>query len=177
MTDKPAFPPPNRRTRRHAIIRIASRVFLALFAAAHVIADQVSDPALVASSGSAQAITVTVSDSTPGATIYYTTSGTNPTTSSATVASGGSVTVSQGTTLKVQAYYGASTPSNVVSATYAPSSYLSAGPQHTLALQNSSLFAWGANQAGQLGTGTQTNASTPVKVNITGITPIAGFAS
>jgi alpha-tubulin suppressor-like RCC1 family protein len=48
--------------------------------------------------------TVTVTSGDPDATLHYTTNGTNPTQSDPTVASGGSVAVSQSLTLKVRAW-------------------------------------------------------------------------
>jgi hypothetical protein len=59
---------------------------------------------------------VTISDATSGATIYYTTDGTTPTTSSS--AYGGQITVSSSTVLKAIAVASGLPTSNVASATY-----------------------------------------------------------
>ena len=61
--------------------------------------------------------TVSISDSTPGATIYYTTNGTTPTTSSSVYS--GPVTVSSTETLRAIAAASGYTNSSVASATYA----------------------------------------------------------
>ncbi len=62
--------------------------------------------------------TVTVTAVTPGAVIHYTTTGTDPTTSDATVASGSTVTVDATLTLKVAAWASPMPASNVSSALY-----------------------------------------------------------
>src|SRR5207245_9850862 len=61
-------------------------------------------------------VTVSISDATSGATIYYTTDGSTPTTSSAVYS--GALTFSQTTTLKAMAAASGMTNSGVASATY-----------------------------------------------------------
>src|SRR6266581_3585263 len=61
-------------------------------------------------------VTVTISDATSGATIYYTTDGSTPTTSSAVYT--GALTFTQTTTLKAMAAASGMTNSGVASATY-----------------------------------------------------------
>src|SRR5437899_432724 len=61
-------------------------------------------------------VTVTISDATSGATIYYTTDGSTPTTSSAVYS--GALTFTQNTTLKAMAAASGMTNSGVASATY-----------------------------------------------------------
>src|SRR5215213_9130007 len=63
-----------------------------------------------------------------------------------------------------------------------PSGYLSevetiaAGSSHSLALKDDgTVWAWGNNESGQLGDGTNANSSTPIKVaNLTGVEAISG---
>ncbi len=80
------------------------------------------DPTISVPSGTyTEAQTVTINCESELATLYYTLDGTDPTTSSATVANGGTLTISESSTLKVMAgynYYGTPYTSNVVSATY-----------------------------------------------------------
>src|SRR5271165_6641839 len=80
----------------------------------------VNDPVVTPVGGastSPQTITVTVSESTSGATIYFTTDGSNPTTASDSVPSGGAILMAQNSTLNLQAFQGTTT-SNLVSARY-----------------------------------------------------------
>lgn len=63
-------------------------------------------------------VTVTVSVATAGATIRYTTTGVDPTTSDPTISSGATLTISQTTTLKARAWLSGSPTSNVNTATY-----------------------------------------------------------
>ena len=62
--------------------------------------------------------TVTVSCTTPGATIHYTTNGNDPTESDPTVASGSTVAVNTSLTLKAKAFLSGWNPSTVKSAIY-----------------------------------------------------------
>ncbi len=75
--------------------------------------------------------TVQMTSATAGATIYYTTDGSTPSTSSASVPSGGTVVVDRSLTLKALALLGGMAPSDVVAGTYTltlPTPTLSPGP-------------------------------------------------
>jgi alpha-tubulin suppressor-like RCC1 family protein len=55
---------------------------------------------------------------------------------------------------------------------------LAAGGDHMCALTNDdSLFCWGRNNRGQLGTGSQQDAAKPKKVDLPGVTSIAAVAA
>src|SRR5271165_576227 len=127
----------------------------------------VNDPVVTAVGGastSPQTITVTVSESTNGATIYFTTDGTNPTTASGSIPSGGSLLIAKNSTLNVQAFQ-AGSASNLVSVNYGIDATVSAGAQHSLILKDDgTVWASGDNSAGELGNGTTTSSSTPVQV-------------
>ena len=140
---------------------------------------QVSDPVLSPRQGtSSQNVSVIVTDTTPGTTIFYTTNDSAPTTSSASVASGGSIVVNLSVPLKVQAYKGSASPSAVVTGIYSTSPYLSAGGLHTLLLKgDGTAWAWGYNSSGQLGNGSTTTANTPVRFSLIGAVPIGGLVS
>src|SRR5215472_11792190 len=78
---------------------------------------QVATPAFSPGSGTfTGSVTVTISDATSGATIYYTTDGSTPTTSSAVYS--GALTFTQTTTLQAMAAASGMTNSTVTSATY-----------------------------------------------------------
>ncbi len=62
--------------------------------------------------------TVTVTCATPGATIHYTTNGADPTESDPVVASGGTVQITESTTLKARAWKTGMPPSNINTAVY-----------------------------------------------------------
>jgi alpha-tubulin suppressor-like RCC1 family protein len=111
------------------------------------------------------AVNVTVTCDTPGATIRYTTTGIDPTTSAATVASGGTLTVARGLTLKARAWSGG-VASAVTRADYFVTAAVAAGKQHTLILKaDGSVWASGENTYGALGDGTTTNRLSPVQVS------------
>ncbi len=58
-------------------------------------------------------------------------------------------------------------------------SAISAGTDHSLAIQNGAVYAWGTNQYGQLGNNSTTQSNVPVAVNTltSGVTAIAGGQS
>jgi hypothetical protein len=90
--------------------------------------------------------TITVNESVPGATVYYTLDGTTPTVSS-TVYSG-SITVQSPTTLSAMAMYGGRTASGVASARYLVAPAADPSPVGSVATQSSngipnSVVAWG----------------------------------
>jgi alpha-tubulin suppressor-like RCC1 family protein len=122
---------------------------------------------------------VTVTTSTPGATVTYTTDGSDPTESDPTLGPGQTVHVDQSLTLRARAWKTGATPSDVVAAEYtigAQTGAIAAGSSHSLALTGSrELWAWGANWSGQLGVGTTDPSNIPVLlaglsdvVNVTG---------
>jgi alpha-tubulin suppressor-like RCC1 family protein len=143
---------------------------------------QVADPTIAVGGGtssSPQTALVTLSDTTSGATLYYTTNGTTPTANSASVASGQTVLIAANATLKVQAYSGANY-SNVISTTYATAGAVSAGTRHTLVLQsNGTVWATGDNTYGELGNGDSTGAMklNPVQVMESSTTPLTSVVS
>lgn len=155
----------------------ASGTLSAAFTISH---GNVETPTLsVASGTSLTSRSVTVSCATPGATIRYTTNGSDPTTTDATVASGGTVTVDRSMILKVKAWKAGMTESAVRSAEYWITGALAAGGSHSLALRpDGTLWSWGANTNGQLGDGTQTLKSSPIQVTaLSGVAAISAGGS
>src|SRR6267378_3911633 len=89
----------------------------AVASATYTIQQRVATPTFSPGGGTyAGSVTVTVSDATSGATIYYTTDGSTPTTSSAVYSS--ALTFTQTTTLNAMAAASGMTNSAVASATY-----------------------------------------------------------
>ncbi len=124
---------------------------------------------------------VTVSCSTPGAAIHYTTNGDDPTENDPIVVSGSVVVVDHTLTLKTKAWKAGATPSDITTDAYtigggAPSGLVSAGGYHSLTLKpDGTVFAWGANWYGQLGDGTQTDRRAPLQVP--GLAPVTAIAA
>jgi alpha-tubulin suppressor-like RCC1 family protein len=110
---------------------------------------------------------ITVATTTPGATIYYTLDGDEPTTIDPVIASGGTL-VAGPFTLKAKAFKGnpsaPTTPSATATGTYAVTgsvtSYLVAmADEHALAARtDGTVFGWGENGSRQVGDGTTTDA-------------------
>ncbi|MDD7793350.1 galactose-binding domain-containing protein [Clostridium sp. 'White wine YQ'] len=95
-----------------------------------VVANKVSTPAITPSNGSyTSAQSVTISDSTSGSTVRYTTDGSNPSATNGTVYSG-AFTVSQTTTVKAIAYKSGMTDSDIATSfiTIGSSSNVDFGP-------------------------------------------------
>jgi alpha-tubulin suppressor-like RCC1 family protein len=105
----------------------------------------------------ASAQSVTISCATSGTTIYYTTDGSTPTTSSSQYS--GAISVSTSMTIKAIATKSGLNSSAVGYAIYGVGSYCAQ--------------TWGSNDFGQLGNGTTTNRLVPGQINLTNTTAIA----
>jgi alpha-tubulin suppressor-like RCC1 family protein len=134
-------------------------------------------PTLVPPGGSFPTMqTVTISTTTAGATIHYTTTGLDPTESDAVVVSGGTVTVPRPLRLKVKAWKTGSAPSAVRVADYGITGAVAAGAYHTLALKaDGTVWSWGYNASGQLGDGSLVQRLSPVQVS--GLTDVVAIAA
>ncbi|MDP2647071.1 MAG: DUF1566 domain-containing protein [Desulfobacterales bacterium] len=117
--------------------------------------------------GKAVSVTLTANQT---ATIYYSTDGTTPTTSSLTYTT--PISVSANTILK---YFAVNAKGNQETAirtqkyTIMTNGWIdvAAGGNHTIALRsNGTLWAWGENAAGQLGDGSVNNRNSPVQVGM-----------
>jgi alpha-tubulin suppressor-like RCC1 family protein len=139
----------------------------------------INDPVVAPVGGvasSPQTVTVTVSESTGGTTLYYTSDGTNPTMSSTSIPSGSTLLLPVNSTLKVQAFQNATTTSSLVTTKYALNGMVSVGTNHTIALKNDgTVWAWGDNATGELGNNSTTPSSNPVQVMVSG-SPLKAIA-
>lgn len=119
---------------------------------------------------------VTVTTSTAGATIHYTTNGIDPTESDPVVASGATVLIDRPLRLKAKAWKTGVSPSGVRTADYDITGGVFAGKSHTVVLKgDGSLWSWGLNSSGQLGDGTTIQRLTPVPVSgVTDAIAVAG---
>jgi len=135
-------------------------------------------PAIVPGGGwFAVAQTVTVTGPS-GATLRYTTDGSDPTTASTSIASGGTLTLSRSQVLKVRAWASGLEASAVRRADYVVTGAVSAGLSHSLALaSDGTLWAFGADGYGQLGTpGPAAGSLVPIQI-LTGVSAISAGAS
>jgi hypothetical protein len=142
-----------------------------LASAAYTISTSDVAPAVFAPPGGSYTTrrTVTLTSTTPGATIHYTTDGTEPDPSSLSVASGGSVLVDRAMRLTARAYasgYPATpAPSPIRHADYRITGALGAGYDSALALKtDGTLVAWGTNTLGAVGNGTTSAVDSPIPV-------------
>jgi len=123
---------------------------------------------------------ITVSTATPGATLHYTLTGQNPTSSDPIVPANGIVIGDF--TLKVAAWKTSCTTSGIATASYQVTGDLTTpaitgGDGHSVAVRNDGVYwTWGLNGSGQLGDGTTTQRTLPVIVGaVTGaVAPAAG---
>jgi hypothetical protein len=92
--------------------------------------------------------------------------------------SGQSVTLNLNTTIKVRAFQGSLTPSDIISGQYTVAGAVSAGIQHVISLKNDgTVWAWGSNSSGQLGNGNTQSATEPVQLSVTNAAPIVSSTS
>src|SRR5882724_7537036 len=143
-------------------------------------AQQVATPTFAPNGGSFNLEkSVTVSCSTSGATIHYTTNGVTPTSTDRTVASGGTGLVDRPLTLEANASKTGMTTSATAVANFTISGKLAAGQNHSVALESDgTVWAWGSNASGQLGIGT-TDASThptPLQSKLNSMTFLSGMS-
>ena len=113
--------------------------------------------------------TVTISGAS-GATLRYTTDGTDPTTSSTSITSGNTIAVDKSMIVKVRAWATGSDPSAVRRADFLITGAISAGDGHNTAVTaNGDLLTWGGDVFGQLANGTTTGVvyvATQVLTNV-----------
>jgi len=137
--------------------------------ASYVIAEtRVADPVLSPPTGRWKTQrTIRITSATAGASIHYTTDGTEPTASSATVPANGEFLVNRGLALKVKAFRSGLSDSGVAKGSYLVTGQFSGGVSHALVLKaNGEVWATGTNAVGQIGDGgsTVSNRLTPVFV-------------
>lgn len=138
---------------------------------------KVADPVLSPASGKwFTQRNISVTTATPGATMYYTMDGTEPTTSSTPVAAG-SILVDRSMSLKVRAFKSGLVSSSTTRGRYAVTGDIKAGTAFMVALKSDkTVWVWGANASGQLGRGnTTTPQTTPIQVQ--GLTNIEAIAA
>ena len=118
---------------------------------------------------------IRITTPTAGASIHFTTDGTEPTPSSPAVAANGDFLVNRGLALKVKAFRSGLSDSGVAKGSYLVTGQLVGGTSHALSLKaNGEVWATGANAVGQVGDGgsTVTYRDSPVFV-IGGVQEIA----
>lgn len=124
--------------------------------------------------------TVTVTGTTPGATIRYTLNGADPLETDPVIASGGTLVLGN-YTLKAKAFKTGASPSSVASAAYTvtgnvTSARIDGGYSHTTALRSDGvLWGWGSAGSGQLGIGSVSGSQLLPRLapGLSGITQVA----
>ena len=131
---------------------------------------EVADPVLSVASGIyTTRRNVVVSTPTPGALIYYTTNGQDPTTADSSVASGGVIVVDRALVLKAKAIKAGVLPSATIRAQYMITGAISFGWNFTLFLKaDGTVWSTGSNDRGQLGIGSTTQKLVPTQIPETG---------
>jgi len=119
---------------------------------------------------------VTVTTTTAGATIHFTTDGEDPTESDPTIASGGTLAIEATQRIKLRAFKAGLDPSDVRVEDYILTGAIAAGSNFTLVLKtDGTVWAAGKNDVGQLGQGVTGDTGTPVQVN--GLTDVVAIAA
>jgi len=109
----------------------------------------------------------------PGASVRYRTDGAEPTESDSAVACGGTVSVARTLRLAARVFVGG-TPSDTTFGDYSITPRVAAGSGHLVVLRiDGTLWAWGANDAGQLGNGTHESATDPVQISLAAVKAVA----
>jgi len=129
------------------------------------VAGAIATPAVVPGGGwYAVAQTVTISGPS-GATLRYTTDGSDPTTASTSITSGNTLTIDKSQVVKVRAWASGFTESGVRRADFVITGAISAGTSHSLALaSDGGVWAFGSDAFGQLGNGASGSVTTPTQV-------------
>lgn len=113
--------------------------------------------------------TVTISGAA-GATLRYTTDGTDPTTSSTSITSGNTITVDKSQIVKVRAWASGVNPSAIRRADFVIIGGLAGGYVHSLGLMSTGVLkAWGGNTFGQHGSGSSSTSPVQVLTNVAAI--------
>jgi len=131
-------------------------------------------PAIVPAGGwYAVAQTVTITGPS-GATLRYTTDGSDPTTSSSSITSGNTLAVAKSQVLKVRAWATGLNASAVRRADFVITGAVTAGSDHSLALAaDGTAWAFGSDVFGQLGNGAgAVGSTTPIQV-LTGVAAVS----
>lgn len=139
---------------------------------------KVATPTFTPPAGAIPPQSVFINTTSPGATLYYTTDGSDPTTSSNLYPATG-VSVTQNLTLKARGFRTGWTTSDQGSATYTMNyGLINAGENHSLAVkQDATLWRWGSNSEGQLGDGTTGSLKTlPTQLASYAVKGISGGA-
>lgn len=118
---------------------------------------------------------ITVRCPTAGATMRYTTNGVDPVVSDPAIADGAILRVSFSQPLRLKAFKNGLVDSSVKQALYVMAPKIVSSYTHNIALStDGTVWCWGSNTNGELGDGTTTNRSYPIKVQgLSGIIQVA----